>query len=311
MRGIYSYVSVAIAMSTISVSVFASKPYMTQGKLSNGLSYVLLHTPKEEGRLEVRLQVNVGASDENDGEQGVAHMVEHMVYRSAPNYPNGIGETLINNGWRRGQNFNAMTNYERTLYMFSPPKGVKQLKETLSALSAMLDKPDFSEEDWQKEQQIILAEWRNGQGVNERMNRQRTAVIRSGSRQARYAIIGSMQSIQEARAETLQAFHQRWYQPNNMRLLVAGDFKDSEVLPLLEQTLGKLSNHRLPERNADYYEPKLQLGWHVAQLQDKDSGGSFVATIFRLDDTSSRDYETIAGVKERLLDRYAAHILSQ
>lgn len=311
MRYIYSYFSVVVVLSIISVSVFARQPSMTQGQLENGLKYVLLHMPKEEGRLEVRLQVNVGASDENEGEQGVAHMVEHMVYRAAPNYPDGIGATLMENGWQRGKHFNAMTNYERTLYMFSPPKGVQQLQETLLALTAMLDKPDFREQDWQKEQQIILAEWRNGQGVNERMNRQRTAVIRSGSRQARYAVIGSMDSIQKAKVQTLQAFHQRWYQPSNMRLLLAGDFKNDVVLPLLEQTLGKLENRGLPERGIDYYEPKLQSGWHLAQLQDKDSGGSFVATIFRLDDTPSRDYETVAGARERLLDRYAAHILSQ
>lgn len=282
----------------------------SEGRLNNGLPYVLLHTPSEPGRIEIRLQVNVGASDENAGEMGAAHMVEHMVYRAAPGYPQGVGDTLIGKGWQRGRHFNAMTNYERTLYLFNPPKGTRQTEEAFKALAAMLDRPDFTADDWQKEQQVILAEWRNGQGVSERMNRRRTAAIRSGSRQARYAIIGSPDSINGMSTTTLQQFHRRWYRPNNMQLLVAGDFKDAEMLPMLQRTLGRLNNAPVPERGEDYYEPQLQSGWHTAQLQDRDSGSSHIATIYRLDDAPGRDYHSNEGSRQRLIDRYAAHIIS-
>ena len=146
------------------------------GTLENGLRYHLLRTPSEPGRLEVRLQVDVGASDENQGEEGAAHMVEHMVFRRAPDYLQGLGDTLTAQGWRRGANFNAMTNYERTLYMFSPPRDKAQLHDTLQALAAIASPHPFSAEDWERERQVILAEWRSGQGLNERMNRRRTAI---------------------------------------------------------------------------------------------------------------------------------------
>ncbi len=201
----------AIAQPAIAQNTYVS------GNLKNGLQYLILTVPSEKGRIDVRVQVGTGASDENgSSEIGTAHMVEHMVFRSNPQYPNGIGDTLIANGWRRGANFNAVTNYERTLYMFSPNKGTAQLHETLKALSSMLAPHTFSSADWDKEKQIILAEWRNGLGVNERMNRKRTAVIRSGSRQARYAIIGTPESINNMPEQVLQDFHARWYVPNNM-----------------------------------------------------------------------------------------------
>ena len=288
---------------------FAANSYYN-GELANGLRYHVLTVPSEPGRIDVRLQVNTGASDENDNETGIAHMVEHMVFRSAPDYPQGVGDTLTSAGWRRGANFNAMTNYERTLYMFSPNKGRAQIDETLKALAAMVTPHRFSDADWDKEREVVLAEWRNGRGVGERMNRKRTDLIRSGSRQARWGIIGTQESISNARAATMEAFHRRWYVPNNMQLMISGDIKPAEAQKLIETHFGRLKAAPLPERGADYYEPKLQKGWHIAQIQDKDSGASQAAFVFRFDDTPTRDYRTEQGARERLIDRFAARILS-
>lgn len=299
------------ALSTAAFSVCAANTYST-GRLNNGLVYHVLNVPSEPGRIDVRIQVGVGASDENGtSEIGVAHMVEHMVFRRAPEFPNGVGDTLIAQGWRRGANFNAMTNYERTLYMFSPNQGVKQLDDTLKALSAMMSPHAFSAEDWQKEQQVIEAEWRNGLGANERMNRRRNEVNRSGSRQARFAIIGTQESIRNTPVEVLQAFHQRWYVPNNMQIMISGDITPDQVRTALEKHFGRLKAGELPDRSGDYYEPKLSKGFHIDQLQDRDSGGSFVALLFRQNDRPSRDYVTDNGIRERYIDRFASQILAQ
>ncbi|PSJ80188.1 M16 family metallopeptidase [Neisseria iguanae] len=299
------------ALSTAVAAVCAANTYAT-GRLNNGLVYHVLNVPSEPGRIDVRIQVGVGASDENGTtEIGVAHMVEHMVFRSAPEFPKGVGDTLMAQGWRRGANFNAMTNYERTLYMFSPNQGTKQLDDTLKALSAMMSPHPFSAEDWKKEQQVIEAEWRNGLGVNERMNRRRNEVNRSGSRQARFAIIGTQQSIRNTPVEVLQAFHRQWYVPNNMQIMISGDITPEQAKSALEKHFGHLKAGVLPDRSGGYYEPELRKGFHIDQLQDRDSGGSFVALLFRQNDKPSRDYATENGTRERYLDRFAGHILAQ
>ncbi|WP_066075839.1 M16 family metallopeptidase [Bergeriella denitrificans] len=301
----------AAAVSTVAVGAYAENTYST-GRLNNGLVYHVLNVPSEPGRVDVRVQVGVGASDENGtSEIGVAHMVEHMVFRAAPDYPQGVGETLIQQGWRRGANFNAMTNYERTLYMFSPNKGKVQLDETLKAAAAMMTPRPFAQADWQKEQQIIEAEWRNGLGVAERMNRKRNEVIRSGSRQSRHAIIGTQTSIQNTPVNVLEDFHRRWYVANNMQVMISGDITPEQARPLLEKYFGRLKTGELPDRSGAYYEPVLQNGWHVNQLQDKDSGGSFVAVLFRQNDAPSRVYDSEAGTRARMVDRFAARILAQ
>ena len=303
---------IAIAVLASSATYALAENTYHQSSLHNGLQYVVLTVPSEPGRIDVRLQVGVGASDENGTtEIGVAHMVEHMVFRRAPDFPNGVGDTLMAQGWRRGANFNALTNYERTLYMFSPNKGTAQLNDTLKALSAMVKPHDFADEDWQKEKQVIMAEWRNGLSLNERMTRKRTAVIRSGSRQARYAIIGTPESIENTPVSVLQDFHARWYAPNNMKLVISGDIKPAQARALIEQYFGDLTPQPLLNRDGDYYEPKLQNGWRVEQIQDKDSGASQIALIFRLDDSTSRGYDNPQASRERLIDRFANQILSQ
>lgn len=299
------FIYLLLNFSTIALA----KNTYESGKLDNGFEYHFLHVPSEPNRIDVRLKVGVGASDEIAGEKGVAHMVEHMVFRASPEFPNGIGDSLMGEGWLRGKHFNAMTNYERTLYMFSPPKGTQQLEKTLNTLFFMVQPHDFSEKDWKKERQVVLAEWRSKRGLNERMNRKRTKVIRSGSRQARYGILGTIESISNAPVKTLQTFHQKWYVPNNMQLMISGDFNSNKTLDIIKASFGKLKKAELPNRSGDYYEPKLQNGWHAEQIQDRDSGYSRVAFIFRLDDSLSRQYDNTAGMKSRIIDHFATRIL--
>ena len=254
------------------------------------------------------MQVGAGAADENGIEEiGTAHMVEHMVFRSAPDFPDGVGNALVAAGWRRGAEFNALTGHERTLYLFRSDKGRAGLEQALRALSAMMSPHVFSAEDWRQEKQIIEAEWRNGLGAAGRMNRWRTEVLRSGSRQARFAVIGTLESIRNTPPQVLEAFHRRWCVPENMQLVVSGRISPDEAVPLLEKYFGGLRQGSLPERGGSYYEPVLRQGWHVAETRE---GGSFTSVLFRFDDSPSRSDDD-DGERERNIDRIALHILTQ
>lgn len=96
-----------------------------------------------------------------------------------------------------------------------------------------------------------------------------------------------------------------------MKLVISGDIKPAQARALIEQYFGDLTPQPLPNRDGDYYEPKLQNGWRVEQIQDKDSGASQIALIFRLDDSTSRGYDNPQASRERLIDRFANQILSQ
>lgn len=150
----------------------SSLPDIFYGSLDNGFEYILVPLQNsDKGRVDIRIQVNVGSIDEQDNEVGVAHMVEHMVFRASGGFTQGVSKKLADDGWIRGKHYNAVTNYDRTQYMFSPPNGTKGVNETLNVIQQMMSAALFNIEDWQSEQKIIYEEWRGGLGSNVNSNK--------------------------------------------------------------------------------------------------------------------------------------------
>lgn len=276
-------------------------PDIYYGTLNNGFEYVLVPLENiDKNRVDIRLQVAVGSIDETDNEIGVAHMVEHMVFRATEDVPQGIGNKLADEGWIRGSHYNAVTNYERTQYMFSPPNGAKGINEALNVLKQMMSAAQFTPEDWQAEQKVVYEEWRGGLGVANRMNQQRVASIRHDSRYPTRPTIGTEQSILTTPVNIQAEFYHRWYQPNNMRLLIIGDIDVATTQAQIEQLFAPLQKHELPLR--DYYEPKLKPQRHMTLLQDSQSGSSQVSIVFRLDDSLAKQ-QGFAAMKQRLINQ--------
>ncbi|WP_350317122.1 insulinase family protein [Pectobacterium aroidearum] len=257
-------------------------PVFKEGTLANGLRYTLVPLEGQKSRVDIRLIVDVGSIDEKDNESGVAHMVEHMVFRASDAFPQGVSTELHKQGWGRGQSYNAVTNYERTMYMMSPPKGNRDLGTTLQALSQMTGHAKLSQADLDDERKIILEEWRGKLGVAERMNQQRVQAIRHDSRYPSRPTIGTEQSINETPASVLQDFYQRWYHPSNMRLMIIGDIAPADAEREIQRYFAPLPNVAVPAR--DYYEPLLKPQLKVARLQDSQSGSSQVSFVYRFND---------------------------
>lgn len=122
-------------------------------------------------------------------------MIEHLVFRATQHYPQGIMSYLHDHQWIRAKNYNAVTNNYSTTYMFATPTHFG-LENTLHIIQQMLFQAQFNEQDLNKERQIILEEWRNNQGVVNRINMQRTQSVRTNSRYARHQPIGTIENIQ-------------------------------------------------------------------------------------------------------------------
>ncbi|MEH2919544.1 M16 family metallopeptidase [Samsonia erythrinae] len=257
-------------------------PVIKEGTLANGLRYTLVPLAGQAARVDIRLMVDVGSIDEKDNESGVAHMVEHMVFRASDAFPLGVSTELHKQGWARGQHYNAVTNYERTMYMMSPPKGNRELGATLRALSQMTGHARLLQRDLDDERKIILEEWRGKLGVAERMNQQRVQAIRHDSRYPSRPTIGTEQSINDTPASVLQDFYQRWYHPSNMRLMIIGDITPADAEREIQRYFAPLPTVAVPAR--DYYEPLLKPQLKVARLQDSQSGSSQVSFVYRFND---------------------------
>lgn len=298
----------ALSQPALSEEVKTTLPVVTEGVLANGLQYTLAPIKSDAGRIDVRLSVEAGSLDETNDQSGVAHMVEHMVFRASDTWPEGVSTALAQQGWSRGANYNAVTNYERTQFMMSPPDGVKGLGLALQALAQMTAHARITQPDLDDERKVILEEWRGKLGVAARMNQQRIAALREGSRYPDRPTIGQVASIEHTPATTLQAFYQRWYHPANMRLLIIGDFEPEKVKALIAQNFAGLPAITVPLRQDSDYNQQLKKQLRVIHLQDSESGGSQVSWVNRFDE---KQMQGTAGYRDRLINQITLSVLTR
>lgn len=297
----------ALILLAIPTFSYAEKSEPILGQLANGFKYTILPLHDEKGHIEMRLRVNTGSVDENDDQAGVAHMVEHLVFRGTEAYPNGLMPYLHNQKWVRARNYNAVTTVDSTTYMLTPPT-TATLDQSFEALSQMVFHAKLTQQDLNDERKIIMEEWRQGLGVGATMNEQRTAAVRADSRYTRHRVIGTSESIQSMPATQLQQFYQRWYVPNNMHLLLVGDVQPTQAKQAIQRYFGNVKAKTLPKR--DYLEPKLSDRLLINKIQDERSGVSQIAYVFRFDESKHRE-QTEAGRYARLVDRLALALLTQ
>lgn len=273
---------------------------VVRGQLANGLEYRLLREASQVGRIDVRLTVKAGSVDETDDQVGVAHLVEHLNFYSQGPESRTVRQQMEQWGWVQGLHYNAVTNYDRTQYLLSPAAGAKQTEQALQALAILMFAANYSAADLERERPIVVEEWRGGLGVAQRMNQQRTASQRIGSRYPAHRTIGNEAAIRAATVEQLKAYQQRWYVPGNMVLSIVGDIDPLALPGLIQQWLGQAPSQALATR--DQRELPLDPRLKIVQLQDSQSGGNQVALLFRLHEATSRA-NTQAGLRERLIDR--------
>lgn len=274
-----------------STSALAEKSTPIQGTLDNGLKYTILPLHDEKGRIEIQLRVNAGSVDELDDQSGVAHMIEHLVFRGTKAHPNGLMPYLHEQKWSRGKNYEAQTKLDSTTYLMTPPN-TAGLAQSFDALSQMVFHANLTQEDLDNERKVMLEALKKDTEVANAPHREMI----------------TEKSIQSMPAAQLQQFYQTWYVPNNMNLLVVGDVEPEKVKAEMQHYFGETAHKALPERKT--LDPVLTESLQINKQQLSRNGTSQVAYIFRFDDTPSRA-QTEEGSEARLLDRLALTALIQ
>ena len=296
---------------TLSVSHFVSAATYTHGQLDNGFVYHIFSTDAEQDYFDVHLQINVGGADERPHEYGSAHMLEHTLFHKSKDFPKGISTQLADSGWKLGEQLNAYTGYENTKFVMTPPRGTEEMDTAFLALQNMAYYPLIAKEDWQREQQIVLAERRNNLGLRGRMAESRRQMLYRGARQADSTLIGTEQDILQREASVLKSFHQRWYQPSNMQLAVIGDVNPEQIEKKIRTYFGEYVGQPVPERGADYYDPALTKGWYIESVKDKQSKNNQVSLMFRLNDNESRGHQSETAIRNQQIDRSARTMIME
>ena len=206
-------------------------PKLKMGKLDNGLTYYIRQNKKPEQKVELRLVVNTGSIMEDDDQQGLAHMTEHMAFNGTKNFKkNDIVSYLQSIGVGFGNDLNAYTSFDETVYMLPIPTDKPgNLEKGFQILEDWAHNITFLDEDIDGERNIILEESRLGKGAEDRMFRKVYPTLFEGSKYANRLPIGVDSIIKTYKYDVIRRYYRDWYRPDLMAVIVVGDIDPAKA----------------------------------------------------------------------------------
>lgn len=209
----------------------------TFGELGNGLRYAIRRNGVPPGQVSIRVAIDAGALMERDAERGYAHFLEHLSFRGSRYVDDGEAKRV----WQRlgatfGSDSNAETSQTQTIYRLDLPQATPDaLEESLRILSGMMAAPTLSATEVDAERRTILAEARERDGAEVRLQQQTAQLLFAGQPLANRTPIGTPETLSAATPETLRAFHDRWYRPDKTVIAISGDADPDAVAAILKR----------------------------------------------------------------------------
>ena len=239
----------ALLAAGLATSAFAN-PYETT--LPNGLRVIV----KEDRRAPTAVQMvwyRIGSMDEVDGRSGVAHVLEHMMFKGTPTVgPGEFNKRVAAAGGRD----NAFTSRDYTAYFQQVPK--EKLADVMALEADRMRHLTVDEKEFAQEIKVVMEErrMRTDDNPQAKLFEQMNAVAFQ-AHPYRRPIIGWMSDLEAMTAADAKAWYDTWYVPNNAYVVVTGDVDHQAVFALAEKYYGPLEGRTLP-RTKPQDEPKQE-----------------------------------------------------
>ena len=220
--------------------------------LPNGLTVIVV----ENHRAPVVTQMvwyRVGAADEPEGKSGIAHFLEHLMFKGTPTAPAGEFSKMVS---ANGGNENAFTSRDYTGYWQTVAKD--RLEMIMRYESDRMENLNFDETTMASEREVIIEE-RRSRVENDPGAQLDEAMMAALFRNHPYGtpIIGWMNEMQQLTLQDAQDFYRKWYGPDNAILILGGDITVEEARPLVEKYYGSLKPVGAPQERVRRQEPPL------------------------------------------------------
>ena len=242
-------VLIALALFTLSAAGGNASPKkivtiegITEYQLENGVRFLLFPDPSSP-TVTVNMTVLVGSRHEGYGETGMAHLLEHMLFKGCKAFPDPW-KTLTD----RGADFNGTTWVDRTNYYETMPATDANLEFGIKLEADRLVNSFIRREDLAKEMTVVRNEFEAGENNPAMILNQRMMAAAYEWHNYGKSTIGNRSDIERVPIERLQAFYKRHYQPDNILLVVAGKFDEKKALDYISRYFGALKR---PERKLD------------------------------------------------------------
>jgi zinc protease len=281
---------------------------ITEYRLANGLR-VLLFPDASKPSMTVNITYLVGSRQENYGETGMAHLLEHLLFKGTPSHPDPT-KTLTSLGGRA----NGSTWYDRTNYFVSFPASEANLKTALALEADCMVNSFIARKDLDSEMTVVRNEFESGENDPEGVTLQRLQAVAFDWHNYGKDTIGAKSDIEHVDIPRLQAFYRQYYQPDNAVLLVAGRIDTAQTLALVNQLFGPIPRPKRTLQTTYTQEPTqdgersvtvrrvggtplVAAGYHIPATSDPDSAAVWLATRIMANTPSGRLHRALVDTK--------------
>lgn len=202
------------------------------GRLDNGMTYYILRNANPEGCADFYIVHNVGALQEEDNQDGLAHFLEHMAFNGTKHYPDKeLLGFLAKEGVRFGYNVNAYTARTETVYNLSSIPLVREsfVDSVLMVLHDWSCDISCEQDALDAERGVISEEWRRRDDQRSRMATRQNKLIFKGGKQEKRFVIGTLDVINGFKRQEILDFYHKWYRPDLQAIIIVGDFNPEEM----------------------------------------------------------------------------------
>ncbi len=239
---------------------------ITEYALPNGLKVLLFPDPSKP-TATINMTYLVGSRHEGYGEAGMAHLLEHLVFKGTPNHPN-IPQELTEHGSRP----NGTTSYDRTNYFETVPATEANIEWALDLEADRMVNSFIAEKDLKSEFSVVRNEFESSENNPIGVTVFRTIDAAYSWHNYGRSVIGNKADIESVPIDRLKQFYKKYYQPDNAVLVVAGKFDPAKTLAIIEKKFGaipkpvrSLENGNL--LHATYTQEPAQDGEHYVEVK--------------------------------------------
>lgn len=207
-------------------------PNWTHGVLENGVSYHIY--PNDKQPVSLRLYMHVGSINETEQQRGYAHFLEHMAFNGSTHFTsNDVVKMFEESGLSFGADINAYTSYYETVYKLDLPNDA-QLDNGLKWMRDIGDGLTISALEVEKEKGVIQGEIRRNRPEHKRFADKYYDELIEGSVLEHADAVGTVESVNQATAESIREFYDYWYQPHYAEVIITGDVEVNQALKLIQ-----------------------------------------------------------------------------
>lgn len=273
-------------------------PKVRYGKLPNGMTYYIRKNEEPKKRAELYLINKVGAIQEEDKENGLAHFTEHMAFNGTKSFPkNELVNYLQRAGIKFGDDLNAFTGQDQTVYQLPVPTDSADIfNKAFVVLEDWAHNITMEGSEIDKERGVILEELRGGKGAQQRMRDKWLPILVGDSKYGKRNIIGTEDILKNFTHETIRNFYKTWYRPDLQAIAAVGDFDIDEVEKIIKQRFGAIPKATNAKPLGKFPVADFK-GTHVIKVTDPEQPYMIAQMITKL---PKAEEKTMGDVREAL-----------